>query len=94
MFYSWKWEYFHRKQYIVQINTKLEVHQTNIVIINDHESIRILGVYLNLALNWKGQFEVMKKKMHQSIIKFMSLDVNNYQAAIYFNMYIIKSMFF
>ena len=36
----------------------------------------------------------MKGKMNSSITKFMNLEVNMYQIAIYYNAYIIKYVFF
>jgi len=36
----------------------------------------------------------MQKKLHVSITKLMNIDINTYQAAIYYNIYMIKSIYF
>ena len=39
------------------------VYEEKIRSINIKESTRILGVYRNLSLSWKSQFEVMREKL-------------------------------
>ena len=51
-------------------------------------------MHLTPALSWKGQFEVMRAKMHKSITKIMNMDINSYQALVYYNIYMIRSVFF
>ena len=58
------------------------------------DSVRTLGVYMYLVLTWKTQFEVMRKKLHTSITKLMATDMNAHQAAVYYNVCMIKSVFF
>lgn len=72
----------------------IEVHGQVIASLDITQSTRTLGVHLNPALSWKGQFEVMRKKMDTSIKKLMNMEINTYQAAIYFNVYMIKSVYF
>jgi len=57
-------------------------------------STRTLGVYINPSLCWKSQFEVMKRKLQISITKLVNTDINPYQAALYYNAYMIKSVYF
>ena len=76
LFYCWQWVYKNGKQEIKQIEAELVVHRENIAAIEVTESIRTLGVYLNLALSQKGQFEVMRSKMSESITKLINLDIN------------------
>ena len=47
-----------------------------------------------LKLEWIDQFVIMRKKMITSITKLMNTDINPYQAHVYFNMYMLKSIFF
>jgi len=70
------------------------VYGERIVSVAPIESTRILGVHINPSLSWNDQFEVMRKKLHILITKMMNTDVNTYQAAVYYNVYIIKSIFF
>jgi hypothetical protein len=94
MFYCWKWIYINGKQHIVQMEATIEVHEEIIKIIDVNQSTRTLGVFMTPALTWKGQFETMRKKMHESIVKIMNMDVNSYQASIFFNIYLIKTVYF
>ena len=45
-------------------------------------------------LEWIDQFVIMKKKMITFITKLMNTDINPHQAHVYFNMYVLKSVFF
>ena len=76
------------------MSAHLEVHNRIIEIENINQSIRTLGVHITPTLEWKGQFEIMRKKLHVSITKLMATDINPYQAVIYYNAYMIKSMYF
>ena len=40
------------------------------------------------------QFEVMRKKLHILVTKLMRIEINPFQAAIYYNAYMIKSVYF
>ena len=64
MFYCWKWIYKKRMQKIIQLNAVIKVYGEIIKEIDVNKSTRTLGVYLTPALSWKGQFKVMRKKMH------------------------------
>ena len=94
MFYCWKWIYVNGKQQIVQLEATIEVHKEVIKIIDVHQSTITLGVFMNPALTWKGQFEVMRKKINDSIIKLKNMDINSYQASVYYNIYLIKTVYF
>ena len=58
------------------------------------KSFRTLRVFMNMALKWDEQFEKMKEKLINSIRKLINTKINSYQAHIYFNMYIIRSIYF
>ena len=49
---------------------------------------------MNLSLKWDKKFKIMKEKIKQSITKLMNLDMNTHQAYLYFNMYLIWSVYF
>ena len=70
------------------------VHREKISSVEPSISTRTLGVYINPLLCWKGQFEVMRKKLYILIIKLMNTDINLYQAVVYYNIYMIKSVYF
>ena len=94
IFYYQKWIYIKGYQQIIQLEASIIVHNELITSIDITNRTRTLGVYLIPLLNWKGQFKVMRKKMHTSIVKLMNMDINSYQVSIYFNTYIIKLVFF
>ena len=94
LYYYWKWCYENGVRVIKQVEIELFVHEERIVSVVPTESTRTLGVHINLSLSWNGQFEVMRKKLHISITKLINTDVNSYQAVVYYNVYMTKSVFF
>ena len=68
MFYCWTWCYCNGEKITKQVESKLLVHGENTRCIQIKTSTRTLGVHLALAPEWKGKFEVMRKKcMHRLI---------------------------
>ena len=49
------------------MNTELFAHGEKITKESPEKSTRMLGIHINPALNWKRQFEVMRKKLNISI---------------------------
>ena len=94
LYYCWQWRYENGRQYIQQKEVRLEVHNVEIKPIKVEEATRTLGVHISPAISWNSQFEVMRKKLDKSVTRFMNMDINAYQAAIYFNTYIITSVYF
>jgi len=62
--------------------------------IKSTEIIRALEVYINPSLTWDKQFKIMKDRTKQSITKLINIDVNTQQVYLYFNMYLIRSVYF
>jgi len=58
------------------------------------ESIKSLGLYVNLTLKWIHQFEMMKKKMFKVMSKLRSTPLTISNTYMYFNMYLIMHMYF
>ena len=94
IYYCWKWIYEKGVKKIRTLNAQLEVHNKVIEIVDISKSTRTLDVHITFSLNQKDQFEVMRKKLYISIIKLMTTDINLYQAVVYYNAYMIKSMYF
>ena len=94
LYYYWIWGYENGMRVIKQVETELFVHGERIECVDPTKSTRTLGVHINPSLSWDDQFEVMRKKLYISITKMMNTDVNAYQAAVYYNVYMIKSVFF
>ena len=57
-------------------------------------STRTLGVHVTPTLNWKGKFEVMKRKLNVSIIKLMQTNKNPFHAATCCYTCMAKSVYF
>ena len=55
---------------------------------------KMLGVYVTLSLNQSEQFKEMKKKMYKAIAKLNSMIMKPQLMCLYFNAYLIKSIFF
>jgi len=94
MCYCWNWNYVKGKQQIKQMKADIVVHNERIESVPINEATRTLGVHINPALSWKSQFEVMRTKLNKSITNFMRMDVNPYQAAVYYNTYMIRTVYF
>ena len=94
LFYCWRWTHKNGVKEIEQITAELEVHGEQIKQLDIIDSTRTLGVHVTPTLSWITQFEVMRKKLSTSITKLMRTNINSYQAAIYYNAYMIKSVCF
>ena len=58
------------------------------------QSSRTLGVYVTPALLWKSHFEIMRKKVNEAIVKLSVVEMNHHQTAIYYNVYMLTSVYF
>ena len=56
-------------------------------------NIKILRVYLNPILIWNDNFEYARKKIIDSVIKLIKMQINGLQVFIYFNTYMLKIYF-
>jgi hypothetical protein len=54
----------------------------------------MLGVFITPSLSWKSQFEHIRKKMNESVTKLMATSITTQQAYLYFNIYLISSVYF
>ena len=94
LYYCWKQSYEAEVKKLKELEAELIVHEKRIGCVNVTVSARTLGVHTNLAFCWKSQFEVIRKKMHSSIMKLINTDINPYQTAACYNVYVIKSAYF
>ena len=90
----WKQHCCNAEKMIKQVEAELVVQGEQTRSIQIKTSTRTLGMHLAPALEWKGQFEVMRKKLHMSITKLMDVDTNPYEYAIYFNVHVITYVCF
>ena len=54
----------------------------------------MLGVYIYPALKWKTQFEKMYKKLKDSITKLKNIMIIALLIHVYFNIYLLKAVYF
>ena len=94
MFCCWKWHYCNGEKITKQVEEELAMHGEQTRSIRMKTSTRTLRMYLTPDLEWKGQFEAMRKKIHMSITKLVNAHTNPYQTTIYFNVHVITSVFF
>jgi len=72
----------------------LEVNNEKVKEISCTKSKRILGVYMSPSLIWNRQFEIMKEKMLKAICKLKNTMIVVSTTSIYYNMYLIKKVYF
>jgi len=72
----------------------IEINGVKLKQLGTKDTIRILGLFMNPSLRWDKQYKVMLDKLKQSITTLMSSKINAFQAFIYFNMYMMHSMYF
>ena len=70
------------------------MNEMQITQLNLTEVIRILGVYIYLSLTWNKQFEVIANKMKESIAKLNNTKMHLNMIYMYFNAYLMKSVYF
>ena len=58
------------------------------------EATRTLGVWFSPNLCWDKQYEIMKEKLIKAMIKLLNTKLYPYMVHIYFNVYMIKSVYF
>ena len=79
---------------IKNINKKMIIHDRELKQLQPEDTERMLGIYMNPALKNNKQFLIIKEKLLESIIKLMRIEMNAFQAFIYFNMYMVRSVYF
>ena len=62
--------------------------------ISVEQSIRSLELYMSLSLSLKDHFTIIREKIIKGITKLMRTAMMLYQIHVYFNMYILRSVFF
>ena len=92
--YCWQQEYVDGVKQIQDYESNMTINSNKIKQLEAAKSVRALGVYLTPSLQQKDQFEVMQQKMVTSIKKSMNTELTPYQTHVYFNIYILKSVFF
>ena len=56
--------------------------------------MRTLRVKVTPSLTWKSQFETIKGKLINVMTKIMNVHLNHHQILIYYNIYMLTSMYF
>ena len=54
----------------------------------------MLGVYMSPSSTWNKQFEIMREKVLEAIYKLKNTIIAVYNAYMYYNMYLIKKVYF
>ena len=61
---------------------------------NCKDSIRTLGIHMNPEKNWSKQFIIIVNKMRTAVVKLMNTTIMVLLIYIYFNAYLMKSVYF
>ena len=72
----------------------LKVHGKEVEQLQVNKSVRTLGAWMAPSLEWKGQFEVMRNKLLESMRKLINKEIKMWQVHVYYHIYMIKSVFF
>jgi len=73
---------------------QIEVNGEKVKSVKSKESERTLGVYMSPAIVWITQFEKMKEKMLEAMYKLKNTTMVISTASMYYNMYLIKMVYF
>ena len=93
-YFSWKWHWKQGKKVIKNMKVEIKVNNEEITQIDSINSERSLGVYMSPSLVWHKQFEIMKNKMREAIFKLNNTNMVASNASMYYNMYLIKKVYF
>ena len=79
---------------IKNVKCEIDINQMSLKQISVEKSIRSLGLHMLPSLSWKDHFTIIREKIIKGIIKLMRMAIKPYQIHVYFNMYILTSVFF
>ena len=91
--FAWKWQFKNGMIETLNVFNDLTVHGSKVRQLIPNESVRTLGIMMIPSLTWNQKFEMMRKKMHESVQKLMNTNLKTWLVHIYFHMYMIKSVF-
>ena len=93
-YHSWQWRWKQGQKTIKNVEKELEINNIKLTQTNVQESVKTLGVHMSPTLSWIKQYEMMKEKMHKAMSKLRSTPITIANAYVYFNMYLITSVYF
>ena len=76
------------------MQVSVKVRNKEILQISVSQSSRTLEVYVTPALSWKSHFEIMRKKVNEAVVKLSIVEMNYHQTVIYYNVYMLTSIYF
>ena len=92
--YSWKQDCKDDQRFIENVESEILVHGEKVKKVNTEESSKMLGVHITPSLSWKSQFECMRRKLVIAMTKLLQIDLSHYQARIYYNIFMLMSVYF
>lgn len=92
--FAWQWKLENGEQHIECKQNRLSAHEKQVKQMKIDECVHTLGVIMGPSLKWTNQFLKMKEKTVESVRKLMNTELKAWQVHVYFNMYVIKSVFF
>ena len=75
------------------MNVEIKLKEEVIKQIMVDKSVKTLGVCLNPMIEWKDQYEHVKKKIQITIRKLMRTDVKVHQECMHFKMCMLTNVF-
>ena len=92
--FSYKWNVRSGRKVIRNMNGSVTLNQENLQVIDCKKQERTLGVMMGPALIWDAQFVTMVNKMKDAIGKLKNTTIAVSTASMYYNMYLIKKVYY
>ena len=93
-YYAWKWKLGQGRRVMHQVKIKLKINGQTLEQLNVKETKKTLGTCIGPSLKWDKQFEKMREKMIVAIKKLKNTPMTVANTFIYYNMYLIKQVYF
>jgi len=93
-YYAWQWHRKQRQKVTKEITKQLWINKRLLKQMSIKESVKSLGIYINPKIEWIKQFEMVKEKLFRTMSKLCSTPLTIANAYLYFNMYLIKQVYY
>ena len=93
-FHAWQQKWKQGQKVAYNSEEELIINETKLKQTHIKESVKTLGVYMTPTLKWVQQFEKMKEKMYRVMSKLRSTPLSITNTYVYFNIYLIKQVYF
>jgi len=93
-YFAWRWKWQQGNKKIIRVNADIKFNNERVKEVEWGKSEKTLGVYMNPAMKWEKQFQVMLEKMKEATYKLRNVEIAAPVAHLYYNAYLIKKVYF